>query len=212
MVKICIFLKKFEIFGMHLSLYLFCHLLLLTLLCAFFTIKTIKKIWTQKNYPNTQFYLLYGLLSNIIIWAIYKIFLCLIDIQDKVLELVKLKNEPKNNEKIIVFEKEINREENNALIEEKYKSLMKNFKFRIIIFYIIIFVFTIFCFIYLVSFFGIYTGTKGYVFMAYLISIVEILLIKLVYGICLASLRIASEGNRLKWLYKVVYVFDKYIS
>ena len=79
-------------FSVHLALYLICHLMLLTLLCAFFTIKTIKKIWNESNFPQLNFYLLYGLLGNIIIWIIYKIFLCLLDIQDKVKELMKLKN------------------------------------------------------------------------------------------------------------------------
>ena len=81
-----------------------------------------------------------------------------------------------------------------------------------IVFYIIVILITAFCFIYLVSFFGIYTGTKGKVFKIYYISIIEIILIKLVYGLCLASLRIAAEGNELKSLYKFVYYCDKYLS
>ena len=51
LVKICLFLKKYEIFGIHLTLYLFCHLLLLTLSFSFFTIGTIKQIWEQEGYP-----------------------------------------------------------------------------------------------------------------------------------------------------------------
>ena len=89
---------------------------------------------------------------------------------------------------------------------------MKNLKCKIIIFYCIIFVFIIVFTFYLVSFFSIYTGTKSLVLEDYIISIFEILLIKLVYGICLASLRIASEGNELKYLYKLVYILDKFLS
>ena len=83
---------------------------------------------------------------------------------------------------------------------------MKKLKCKIIIFYCNIFVFIIVFTFYLVSFFSIYTGTKSLVLEAYIISIIEILLIKLVYGICLASLRIASEGNELKCLYKLFYI------
>jgi hypothetical protein len=208
LVKICLFLKKYEIFGVHLTLYLFCHLLLLTLSCSFFTIGTIKKIWEQENFPGIQFYLLYGLISNIAVWAIYKIFLCLLDMQDKIKELVEIQN--KNNDQSNADEN-IN-EIKNENFQNKFNEVMKNLKCKIIIFYFIIFVFIILFTLYLVSFFSIYTGTKSLVLETYIISIIEILLIKLVYGICLASLRIASEGNELVCLYKLVYILDKYLS
>ena len=208
LVKICLFLKKYEIFGIHLTLYLFCHLLLLTLSCSFFTIGTIKKIWEQENFPGIQFYLLYGLISNIAVWVIYKIFLCLLDMQDKIKELVEIQN--KNNDQSNADEN-IN-EIKNENFQNKFNEVMKNLKCKIIIFYCIIFVFIILFTLYLVSFFSIYTGTKSLVLETYIISIIEILLIKLVYGICLASLRIASEGNELVCLYKLVYILDKYLS
>jgi hypothetical protein len=206
LVKICLFLKKFEIFSMHFSLYLLYHLLLLTLICAFFTIKVIKKIWNESNFPGINFYLLYGLISNIIIWVIYKIFLCLLDIQDKVKEIVSLKNNAKYNNEID------NDELNYDSVNNKINELKKEMKIKMIIFYAILFALSLLCYIYLVSFFGIYTGTKSKVFTAYLISLIEIILIKCVYGICLASLRIASEGNEIKTIYKVVYICDRYIS
>ena len=208
LVKICLFLKKFEIFSVHLSLYLFCHILLLTLCCSFFTINTIKKIWKEDNYPGMQYYLLYGLITNIIVWAVYKIFLCLLDIQDNVKELIKFKNK-NNNEK---NDENKNDEMNDESIENNIKQIMKTLKCRIIIFYCVIFVFIILFTLYLISFFSIYTGTKDDVLFGYIISIAEILVIKLVYGICIASIRIASEGNELKSLYKVVYILDKYLS
>jgi hypothetical protein len=196
LVKICLFLKKFEIFGVHLSLYLFCHLLLLTLSCAFFTISTIKKIWNEDKYPGMSYYLLYGIITNIVVWAVYKVFLCLLDIQDNVKELMKSEN----------------KDQNDNIDEIKFNEIMKKLKCRIIIFYCVIYVFIILFALYLISFFAIYTGTKSCVLEAYIIGIIEILLIKLVYAICLASLRIASEGNELKSLYKVVYLLDKYVS
>ena len=196
LVKICLFLKKFEIFGVHFSLYLFCHLLLLTLSCAFFTISTIKKIWNEDKYPGMSYYLLYGIITNIVVWVVYRVFLCLLDIQDNVKELMKNDNKDKSEN----------------IDENKFNEIMKKLKCRIIIFYCIIYVFIIIFALYLISFFAIYTGTKSSVLEAYIIGIIEILLIKLVYGICLASLRIASEGNELKSLYKLVYLLDKYVS
>ena len=217
LLKICCFLKKYEMFSINLALYLICHLILLTLLCAFFTIKTIKKIWNESNFPQLNFYLLYGFLGNIIIWIIYKIFLCFLDIQDKVKELISLKSEAnKNNENKINGDNneisENNEEINEEFIQKKYNDVIKKIKIKTIIFFIIGFLLTIFCFIYLVSFFAIYTGTKSKVFKMYYISLIEIVLIKIVYGICLGALRIASEGNRIETIYKIVYLCDKYLS
>ena len=203
-VKICLFLKKYEIFGVHLSLYLFCHLLLFTLSCTFFTISKIKLIWSKNNYPGIQYYLLYGLITNIVVWIIYKIFLCLLDIQDNIKDLVKESNKNKNID--------IDETNNNEIMDNKFNEIMRKLKFRIIIFYCVIFVFIILFSLYLISFFGIYTGTKSFVMEAYIISIIEILLIKFVYGICLAALRIASKGSEFKSLYKLVYILDKYLS
>ena len=204
-IKIFIFLKKFEILSIHISLYMFCHLLLLSILCGFFTVKTIKKIWEDSNYPNINFYLLYGFLANIIVWVIYRIFLLLLDNQDRIRALVNLNNNDKNREKNI----DENEDDN---FNNKFQELIKKIKIQTAVFYIIILLLTILCFIYLLSFFAIYTGTKGKVFTVYYISIIEIILIKFVYGLCLASLRIAGEGNGLKSLYNIVCFCDKYLA
>ena len=211
LIKICCFLKRFEIFGIHLTLYLCCHLMLLTLLCAFFTVNTIKRIWSQDNFPQINFYLLYGFIGNIVIWFIYKAFICLLDSQDKVKELIQLKNN-ENKENSNIDDLSEKGENNEELIQKKFNELIGRIKFRMIIFFIIAFLLTIFCFIYLVTFCAIYTGTKSKVFEMYYISLIEILLIKIVYGICLASLRIASEGNEIEIIYKVVYICDKFVS
>jgi len=208
LVKTCLFLKKFEIFAVYFSLYLFCHLLLLTLSCAFFTTKVIKKIWKEENYPGIQYYLLYGLITNIVVWAVYKVFLCLLDIQDKVKEYLKLKKASNNKD----IENDDNLEINEENANNKFNEIIKTLKCRIIIFYCVIFVLIILFALYLISFFSIYTGTKSRVLLAYIYGIVEILLIKFIYGVCLASIRVASEGNELECLYKVVYILDKYIS
>ena len=169
--------------------------------------KTIKKIWEQSNFPDMNFYLLYGFLTNLIVWMIYKIFLIVLDDQDKVKELIKMKNDLKQNE-----EENNNEEVNEEKIKENYNSLIQQIKIKIIIFYVIVFTITIICFIYLISFFSVYTGTKSKVLKAYYISIIEIVLIKIVYGICLASLRIASKGNEMKGLFKLVHILNKYLS
>jgi hypothetical protein len=43
-IKTFLFLKKFDIFCVQFSLYIFYHILLLSILCSFFTVKLIKKI------------------------------------------------------------------------------------------------------------------------------------------------------------------------
>ena len=183
---------------------MFCHLLLLSILCVFLTIKTITNIWEDSNYPTLNFYLLYGFLSNIIVWIIYRIFSLMLDNQDRIRAFVILSKDENKNK---ITE---NNDEDNT--NEKYKELIKKIKIQTAVFYIIILLLTLLCFLYLVSFFAIYTGTKGKVFIAYYISIIEIILIKFVYGLCLASLRIASEGNELKSLYNFVCICDKYLA
>ena len=103
-------------------------------------------------------------------------------------------------------------EKNQNIINKKYKEQASQMRFRIFVFYVLMFAIIIFCTIYLISFFSIYTGTKKKVFIAYFISLFEILLIKVVYGLCLAALRLASKVNKMKYLYDLVYIFDKFIS
>ena len=99
-----------------------------------------------------------------IVWIIYKVCLCLIDIEDKIKELVKLKNDLKNKENNENINKddlsENNEEENEKLIQKKYNELIKSIKIKNIVVLVIGFLVTIICFLYLVSFFGIYTGTN----------------------------------------------------
>ena len=222
LIKTLVLLKKFEVTSVYISLYIFYHILLLSLLCGFFTINTIKKIWTEDNFPNIRFYLLYGFLANIIDWVFYKIFIILLDNQDRIRSLVKLNEDYATNKTSKFTSKEnedgMNNEvisTNNQLqqkIEEKYDELMKKIKIQLAIFYIVNFLLTLFFFMYLTSFFAIYTGTKKLVLKAYYISIIEIVIIKFVYGLCLGSLRIAAEVNKFKTLYNFVYICDKYLA
>ena len=98
------------------------------------------------------------------------------------------------------------------IINEKYEELIQSIKTQTSVFYVVTLLFSGFCFSYLVSFFSIYTGTKEKVLKTYYISIIEIFIIKFVYGLSLAALRIAGETNRLKILYNFVYICDKYLS
>ena len=198
------------------------HILLFSLLCGFFTINTIKRIWADDNFPSLRFYLLYGFIANVIDWVIYKIFILLLDNQDRIRALVKLNNDYTSNKssKLVTKENEegINNEVNTIStqtqqkIEEKYDELMKKIKIQMAIFYITTLFLTGFLFMYLVSFFAIYTGTKKLVIKAYYISIIEITIIKVVYGLCLGSLRIAAEIHKFKNLYNFVYICDRYLS
>ena len=210
LVKIILFLRKYDIFTHQLSLYLFCHVLLMSLLCGFFTIRVIKKIWNQDGYPGIGFYLLYGLISHIIIWIIYQIFLYILDFRDKIKEIVLLQKELKLQESYD-YDDNID-ERNDKIFRKKYSQIISHIKCTVIIFYIIIFIIIAFCSIYLICFFALYTGTRNRVIKSYFFSIIEILIIKFVYGFSLASLRVASRINKMKKVYKVVYIFDKYIS
>lgn len=210
LVKIILFLRKYDIFTHQLSLYLFCHVLLMSLLCGFFTIRVIKKIWDQDGYPGIGFYLLYGLISNIIIWIIYQIFLYIIDFRDKIKEIVLLQKELKLQESYD-YDDNID-ERNEKIFKKKYNQIISHIKCIIIIFYVIIFIIIAFCAIYLISFFALYTGTRKKVILSYIYSLIEIIIIKFVYGFTLALLRTASRINKMEKVYKVVYIFDKYIS
>ena len=219
-IKIFIFLKKFELTSIHLSLYLFYHIFLLSLLCGFFTINTIKRIWNEDDFPNITFYLLYGLITHIIVWVIYKIFIVLLDNQDQFMKLSLLNKENRANKALRVntnknsndIEVETYNDQIQKNIEEKYEEIIKKIKIQTIIFYVVIILLTEFCSAYLISFFAVYTGTKKYVLKTYYISIIEIVIIKVVYGLSLGSLRITSEVNEYDSLYNFVYFCDKYIS
>ena len=211
-IKTCLFLRKFDIFYIQLSLYLFYHILLISLLCGFFTIKVIKKIWENDNFPNINFYLLYGLITNVIVWIIYQMFSCILDFHDRIKDMITLKSELIENQYTEDFDRDNIHDTNEGIYKEKYDELIFQIKCRISLFYVISFLFTLFFSIYLISFFSFYTGTKHRVLTAYYVSIIEILLIKIVYGTILASLRYASKKKGYKCLYNFVFILDKYLS
>jgi hypothetical protein len=208
-VKILLFLKITDVFSVHFSLYVFCHILLLAILCNFFTINLIRKIWETTDFPNLRFYLLYGLIANLIIWVIYQLFLCLIDFDGAIKDLAATK---KNMQKDADIDSYSMSESNENKLYDKFKCLMRLIRLRVSILHILTFLIALCCGIYLISFFALYTGTKSLVFKIYYISIIEIVVIKIAYGIILASLRIISIEAELKTLYYLVYILDKYFS
>ena len=193
--KVLFLSSKYQITSLMFSLYLLCHLLLLTLCALFLDIKTISKIFENENYPNMGYYMLYGFLGNLIVWVIFKLFCCLIDNVNNIRKLFK-----KNS---------------NSLKEKKFVKLNKlisNIKRDIIVYLVIQFVIIFVCSFYLIVFCGIYTGTATKLFLAYAFSLVTIVIIKIVYGLILGILRKISLFAEKNSLYNTVLIFNKYIS
>jgi hypothetical protein len=198
--KILFFTRKFEIFSLQLSVYLLCHLLLLVFNTLFFDVKIIRDIWAKESYPGLGYYLGYGFLACLIVWVIYKVFLCLLTNNDKIKEILKLihfNNKYGMNKEII--------------IDKKYTNLIWKVKFKFAIYSFIEFLLLILGFLYLTVFCSVYTGTQSKIFKAYGIALIEILIIKILYGIALAVMRHISLSKQKKGLYKVVLFMDTYL-
>ena len=198
--KILFFTRKFDIFSLQLSVYLLCHLLLLVLNTLFYDINTIKKIWNEENYPGLGYHLGYGFLACLIIWVIYKIFLCLLTNNDKVKDLLKL----------IHYNNKFNWNKGNE-INRKYKNLMWKVKFKFVIYSVIELLLIIFAFLYLTAFGSVYSGTQSNTFKTYGIALIEILIIKIIYGTALAIMRHVSLSKQKKVLYDIVLFMNTYL-
>ena len=190
-VKILLLSGKYEIISVMFSLYLLCHMILLTFVTFFYDIKTIKKIWSEENYPSTSYYLSFGFLANVIVWIIYKLFCCLLSNEYKIKKIKKTEEAKK---------------------EMKFNKETYKIKRNIIIYSAIEFLLILFCSFYLITFCGIYLGTKTKIFQSYGIAIIEIIIIKIIYGLILGILRKISLYKEIKILYDVVLLFNKYIS
>ena len=190
-IKILLLSGKYDIIPLMFSLYLLCHMLLLTFVTFFYDVKTIKNIWIKENYPDTNYYLSYGFLANIIVWLIFKMFCCLLDNEHKIRKL-----------NITVIDKK----------EEKYNRIIYKIKRNMIIYLVLQFLIILFCSFYLITFCGIYVGTKKNVFESYGIAFIEVIIIKIIYGFILGVLRKVSLLKEIKILYNIVLIFNKYIS
>ena len=198
--KILLFTRKFDILSFQLSAYFLCHTLLLILLALFYDIETIEKIWNKDDYPDLGYYLLYGFISCIVIWIVYKIILCLWSNNDKIKDLLRLIHGAKK------YGVEKCRE-----METKYKNLAYKIKFKLVVYTIIEFLLLSFCFVYFVTFCTVFTGTRIKVFISYGIALIEVLIIKIIYGIVLAIMRKISLDQEKKTLYNVVLFMDTYL-
>ena len=198
--KILLFSRKFDILSVQLSIYLLCHTLLLVLLGMFYDVETISKIWTEENFPGLGFHLLYGFYACLVIWVIYKLILCLWSSNDSVKELLRHihinKTYGYNNRRIII---------------KKYNDLETKIKAKVIVYLIIQFIILAFCFVYFVTFCSVYIGTKIRVFKSYGIALVEILIIKIIYGIILSILRKLSLSKKSKIFYDIVLLMTTYL-
>ena len=192
--KILFLYDKGEIVSVMFSLYLLCHMLLLTFSAFFFDIKTIHKTFENNDYPNMGYYLLYGFLGNLIVWVIFRLLSCLVENSNKIRKL---------------FFKETSSMEKKM---RKFNKLISEVKRNIVIYLVIQFILILFCSFYLITFCGIYTGTKNKVFLAYGFAVVEIVVIKCFYGLVLGILRKISLFAEKRGLYNFVLFLNKYLS
>ena len=217
------FTRKFDIFSAFASLYLLYHVLVLILITMFFDIKTISKIFFENNFPNISFYLLYGLVCNIIAWIIYRLLACLIKNNNKIINFIarwkkKTDNENNNNQNNKNKNEDqlnVENEGNNldsVILEDKFIKFKNRALTRLIIYYIIEWAILLFSFFYLCLFCSVYPATKNEVFKTYGISLLEIFLIKVVYATVLGCLRSLSLVIRSRKLYVAIKFFDMYLS
>ena len=197
-IKIFLFLSKYEILFLYLSIYLFHHIILVNILAMFFDIKTIKNIWNKENYPGFGLCIGYGLASCVITWVIYIIFICSMNSEGRFNQILIIKKSKKFQNKTSVLEK-------------MCFNFISKTKMKIIIYSIIQFILIIFFFIYLITLCAVYTGTGKKIFISYGIAILEIIIIKIVYGLVLAILRYVSLSIEKEGLYNFVLFMDKYI-
>ena len=166
----------------------------------FYDIDTIKNIWNKENYPGMGFYLGYGILVILIVWFIYIIFECLLSNKGKYNEILMIK-----------YLNKIPKESKPQLISKRINSLLSKMKTKMIIYYIIQFALIIFFFIYLVALCAVYTGTMNRIFTSYGIAILELIILKLIYGLVLGILRYYSIENQKNSMYNFVLFMDTYL-
>lgn len=199
--KTLFLLGKYDMFTIYLSLYLLYHLLLLSMVNLFYDIKTIQNIWNKENYPGLNFDLGYGLLAALVIWVLYRIFLCLLNNDNAIKKYFK-----KHIATSISSEND-DLKENNKLLN----NLMRKIRNGMITYFVIEFIFLLVCLLYLTSFAAIYVGTKAKVFKTYGIALTEVLILKILYGLILGILRKVGLYKKKKVLYNIAYYFDKFI-
>ena len=198
-IKTLCLLGKYDMFTIHFSLYILCHILLLTFITFFYDINIIKKIWHNKNFPNLSFHLLYGLINYLMIWFIYKIFLCLLNNEDIIQKYTKNRFNTNNESE----------SENVRINKRKFSHLLCKIKCGMIAYFIIQFILVLSCSIYLTMFCVVYIGTKRRIFKTYGIALAEMIIIKIIYGLILGTLRKIGLSKKIKLIYRIAYYLDK---
>ena len=193
-IKAIWFLHKYVIVSLYVSLYLLWHMLIISFLSLFYNYSNLHKIWINDNYPNLNFHLSFGFLSCIISFIFYKGLCFLIFNDRKIAELDSIPRENKNE------------------FKERYNKMMFWAKIKIIIFYAVVFILGIIFFLYLMAFCGVYIETKAKLFESYGIALIEVVIIKILYGIALGILRKVSLTYEIEKLYFIVRILDLYIS
>ena len=181
-------LQKYELFSLYFTLYLLWHILVLSFLSLFYNNSTLQDIWLKNDYPDLNYYLSFGFVACIISFIFYKGLSFLI-----------------NNEK------QIKEKENNNM-NEKFNKMMFWIKIKIIIFYAVVYVLSFIFFLYLIAFCGVYNATSLKLVESYGIALIEVAIIKVLYGGVLGILRIISLTFQIKILYTIVRFLDLYIS
>ena len=194
LIKAIFFLHKYAIISLYVSLYLLWHMLIISFLSLFYNYSNLHKIWINDDYPNLNFHLSFGFLSCIISFIFYKGLSFLIFNDKKIAELDSIPKENRNE------------------INEKYNKMMFWAKIKIIIFYAVVFILCIIFFLYLIAFCGVYIGARAKLAESYGIALIEVVIIKILYGIVLGILRKVSLSYEIEKLYFIVRILDLYIS
>jgi len=194
LIKAIWLLQKYEIFSLYFSLYLLWHMLIVSFLSLFYTNDTLHKIWTEDGYPNMNYYLGFGFVACLISFIFYKGLSFLINNDRKIKEIETINKENKRE------------------IGEKFNKMMYWAKIKMIIFYIAEFILLIIFFFYLIAFCGVNTGTSSILVEGYGIALIEVIIIKVLYGLVLGILRKISLSYEINILYTIVRFLDLYIS
>ena len=80
-----------------------------------------------------------------------------------------------------------------------------------IVYFALQFVLATICFLYVTVFCAVYVGTKKKIFKSYGIALLEVVIIKVVYGIILGILRKVGLSKQSAVVYKIAYYLDLFL-
>ena len=151
------------------------------------------------DYPSVSHDLGYGLLSCLIVWVIYKIFLCLLNNDDIIKKYIRKRISSSSDS------------ENVRKNNKKFNDLLCSIKTGMIVYFALQFVLVVVCLLYVTVFCAIYVGTKKKIFKSYGIALLEVVIIKIIYGIILGIIRKVGLSKQSAVTYKIVYYLDKFL-